>query len=159
MPEEERQPNFRMPAVIVAAIALAAVVGLVVGLRDVASDAERSASRDVPVVEQHEALKSEEKPTDVAEWPAGTAAYTVVLMEVGDESVARRRATAAVGAGVQVGVLDSDLYPSLEPNGWVLFAGRFGSREVAAEEAARYAALGFPNATPGFVGDPRDPES
>ena len=63
-----------------------------------------------------------------------------------DESIARARATAAVGAGIPAGVLDSDAYPTLEPGAWVLFTGRFDTETEAAREAARYAAAGFPEA-------------
>lgn len=157
VPEPPVQPSFRLPAFIVGAIALVAVGGVVFALEKVESDAEKSATRRVPVVDQTEQLKSDEKPTDVAAWPAGTSAYTVLLVTTGDEASARARATAAVGAGVPAGVLNSSDYPTLAPGRWALFTGRFDSREVAAEEATRYAAAGFPEAEPGFISDRREP--
>lgn len=157
VPEPAPPPNWTLPAGIVGAIALLAVAGIVFALRQVESDAEKEATKPVPVVTQPESAESDQKPTDVAAWPAGTAAYTVVLATADDEDTARAQATAAVGAGIPVGVLDSDAYPTLEPGLWVLFTGQFDSREGATEEATRYAALGFPNAEPRFVSDERDP--
>ena len=155
--EPPEEPNFRLPIAIVAVIALLAVGGTVFALEQVESDAEDSASRDVPIVTQPDARESESKPTDVLAWPAGTSAYTVVLDTTADESSARARATAAVGGGVAAGVLDSDAYPTLAPGEWVLFTGKFDSREAAAEEARRYAALGYPEARAEFVSDQRRP--
>lgn len=146
-----------MPALIVAAIAALAVGGVVFALEQVESGAEETAGRDVPVVEQPQAGKSDEKPTDVAAWPAGTAAYTVVLATAEDEATARARATAAIGAGVPAGVLDTDDYATLEPGRWALFSGQFDSREAAAAEARRYGAAGFPEAEARFVSDRRRP--
>jgi hypothetical protein len=145
-----------MPGAIVVAIALIAVGGVVFALDRVESDAERSATKPAIVVERPEPPGSEQKPTDVAAWPAGAAAYTVVLAKTSDEATARARATAVVGGGVPAGVLDSDDYPTLDPGLWVLFAGRFETQAEAAEEAARYVASGFPDAEPAFVSDGRD---
>ena len=140
-----------MPGTIVAGIALIAVGGVVFALDQVESDAEREATKPAIVVEQPPPPGSQ-KPTGVATWPTGAAAYTVVLAETPDETSARARATAAVDGGVAAGVLQSDAYPTLEPGMWVLFVGRFDTRVEAAEEATRYVAAGFPDAGVAFVG-------
>jgi hypothetical protein len=145
-----------MPTVIIAVIALIAVVGVLIALDQVESDAEREATKPAIVVKQPEQPGSEDKPTDVAAWPAGTSAYTVVLARASDETTARARATAAVGGGVPAGVLDTDAYPTLQPGMWVLFTGRFDTQAEAAEEAARYVASGFPDAEAAFVSDRRE---
>ena len=157
MPEPEPRPSWTVPAVIVGAIALLAVGGVWFALEQVESDAERQATKEVPVVERPAAPEADEKPTEVAAWPAGDAAYTVVLAKAPDETTARARAAAAVEDGVPAGVLDSDRYPTLEPDVWMLFAGRFETRDEAAAEAARYAAAGFPEAEARFVSE-QEPE-
>ena len=155
MPEPEPRVSWRTPAAIVVAIALVAVGAVAFALEQVESDAEREATEPAPVFRQDAPAASDQKPTDVAAWPADTSAYTVLLATEDDERAARARATAAVGSGVPAGVLDSDAYPTLAPGEWVLFAGRFETREQAADEAARYAAAGFPDARQAFVSEQR----
>ena len=144
-----------MPGAIVVLIALVAIAGLVFALEQVESDAEREATEPAIVIGGPQPPAGGEEPTQVATWPAGTDAYTVVLAETADETTARARATAAVEGGVPAGVLHSDAYPTLEPGTWVLFAGRFDTRAEAAEEATRYVAAGFPEAEAAFVSDRR----
>ena len=158
MPEPEPRQNWTAPASIIGAIAVIAIVGVLIALDQVESDAEREATKPAIIVEQPQPPGSEEKPTDVAAWPDGTAAYTVSLARMSDEDIARARATAAVGSGIPAGVLDSDAYPTLEPGEWVLFAGRFDTEAEAAREAARYAAAGFPEAQVAFVSDGSGPD-
>ena len=153
VPEPEPRQSWATPALIIGAIAVIAIVGVLVALDQVESDAEREATKPAIVVERPQPPGSEEKPTDVAAWPDGTSAYTVSLARMPDEDIARARATAAVGAGIPAGVLDSDAYPTLEPGAWVLFVGRFDTETEAAREAASYAAAGFPEAQVAFVSD------
>ena len=142
-----------MPSTIIVVIALVAIGGVVFALDQVASDAEREATKPAIVVQQPPPTAAGERPTEVATWPAGAAAYTVVLVRTPDETSARARATAAVAGGVPAGVLQSDSYPSLDPGMWILFAGRFETRAEAAEEATRYVAAGFPDAEAAYVGN------
>ena len=146
-----------MPGAIIVVILLIAGGGVVFALNQVESDAERAAKRPAVVVPPPQPPGGEQ-PTEVATWPAGTAAYTVVLAEAADETTARARAAAAVGAGVPAGVLGSDEYPTLEPGKWVLFAGRFDTRAEAAEEATRYVTAGFPDAEAEFIRGRRAPD-
>jgi len=145
-----------MPTVIIAAIALIAVVGVLIALDQVESDAEREATKPAIVVERPKPPRGEQ-PTDVAAWPTGTSAYTVSLAEAPDETSARARASAAVTGGVPAGVLQSDSYPTLDPGKWLVFAGRFDTRSEAEEEATRYVAAGFPDAEAVFVSDQLPP--
>ena len=158
MPEPEPPQSWAMPGAIVVVIALIAVAGLFFALEQVESDAEREAREPALVVGRPQPPAGGEQPTEVASWPAGTAAYTVVLAETPDETTARARATAAVEGGVPAGVLDSGAYPTLEPGTWVLFTGRFDTRVEAAEEATRYVAAGFPDAEAAFVSDRVPPD-
>jgi hypothetical protein len=138
-----------MPGAIIAVTVLVAVGGVLFALDQVESDAEREATKPAIVVRQPQPGG----PTEVASWPAGTAAYTVVLSEAPDETTARTHATAAVTGGVPAGVLDSDAYPTLDPGLWIIFVGRFETRAEAVEEAARYVSAGFPNAEAAFVSE------
>jgi len=146
-----------MPGAIIVVIALIAIGGVLLALNQVSDDAEREATKPTIVIEQPQQPGSEEKPTDVAAWPEGTSAYTVVLAKTSDETAARARATAAVGGGLPVGVLDSSDYMTLDPGMWILFAGRYDTEAEAAEDAARYVAVGFPDAEAAFVSDQAAP--
>lgn len=151
VPEEDPEPRWSVPIAIVIAIAVLAVAGVLLALEQVESDAEREATKPAVVVEPPEPPSPGTGPTEVAEWPDGVAAFTVALARLPDEATARARADAVVDAGVPAGVLDTSAYPSLEPGGWLLFAGRYETPQHAAEEAARYAAAGFPDAQPVLV--------
>jgi hypothetical protein len=157
VPEPEPRQSWATPGAIIVVIALIAIGGVVFALDRVESDAEREATKPAIVVQPPQQPGNEEKPTDVAAWPAGTAAYTVVLAKASDETTARARATAVVGGGIAAGVLNSTDYPTLDPGMWILFTGRYDTRADAAEDAARYVAAGFPDAEAAFVGDRRPP--
>ena len=151
VPEPEPEQSWTVPAVIIGAIALLAVGAVFFALQQVESDAEREAAEPAQVVERSPADGGNDG--DVAEWPAGRSAYTVVLAQAPDETTARTQASAARDAGVPAGVLESDRYQTLEPGTWVLFAGRFETVEAAAAAADRDAEAGLPDAEPRFVGD------
>lgn len=157
VPEPEPRPSWAMPAAIIAATALIAIVGVVIALDQVESDAEREATKPALVVERPEPPGGDERPADVRSWPTGTSAYTVALAEAPDETAARARATAALGGGVEAGVLESGAYPTLDPGAWLIFAGRFDTESEAQEEATRYVAEGFPDAEAVFVSDQLPP--
>lgn len=152
VPEPEPAQSWTVPAVIIGAIALLAIGAVFVALQQVESDAEREAAEPAEVVERPFA-RDGGSGSDVAEWPADRSGYTVVLAQAPDETTARTQATAALDAGLPAGVLESDRYPSLEPGTWVLFAGRFESLDEAEAAATRYAAAGFPDAEPQFIGE------
>ncbi len=145
-----------MPIGIIVVIALIAVGGVLIALDLVESDAAREATKPAIVVEQPKPARGGQ-PTDVAAWPTGTSAYTVALAEAPDETSARARAAAAVSGGVAAGVLQSDSYPTLDPGKWLVFAGRFDTRNEAEEEATRYVAAGYPDAEAVFVSDQLPP--
>jgi len=156
VPEPEPRQSWAMPGVIIAVIALIAIVGVVIALDQVESEAEREATKPAIVVERPQ--PSGGAPTGIATWPAGTSAYTVALAEAPDETTARARATAAARGGTSVGVLDSDDYPTLDPGSWLIFSGRFETESEAENEATRFvAAGGFPEAEAVFVSDQAPP--
>ena len=145
--EPPPRPRWGVPAAIVAAIALIAVAGVVFALEQVESDAEREATKPAAVLERPDPVGGGgERPTEVESWPARTSGYTVALARMPDETTARARATATLGGGIPVGILDASAYPSLASDDWLMYAGRFDTRAEAVEEAARYATAGFPDA-------------
>jgi hypothetical protein len=74
-------------------------------------------------------------PTAVPGWPPGLRAHTVVLVTTTDGPAARRVAREARGSGLEAGLIRSEPY-NLGSGLWVVFTGRFDTREGAARQAA-----------------------
>jgi len=75
---------------------------------------------------------------DLAEWPEGRTAWTVVLNSSGTREDAERIANELAGKGVPgVGVLDSDDFESLGPDSFVVFSGTYPGRAEADEALAQ----------------------
>ena len=68
---------------------------------------------------------------EIADWPAGKDAWTIVLESSSTEEAATARAQELIGQGIPVGLLNSDDYPSLEPGRWVVFSGQYDSQRAA----------------------------
>jgi predicted nucleic acid-binding Zn ribbon protein len=68
------------------------------------------------------------------EWPKGLTAYTVVIVTSGDKPAAKRVAEEAAKSGLEAGLLKSDDY-DLGRNLWIVFAGRFDTRQSAERQA------------------------
>jgi hypothetical protein len=79
------------------------------------------------------------------DWPAGTTAWTAVLASLRTEATARSAKSRVVAGGDPAGVLFSSDFSNLRPGYWVVFSGRYGSREPAIAQAARLKDL-FPTA-------------
>jgi hypothetical protein len=74
---------------------------------------------------------------DLATWPRGRSAWTVILNSSGTREDAQRLATGLAAKGIPgVGVLDSDDFDSLGPDSFVVFSGQYPNREQAAEALA-----------------------
>jgi len=89
-------------------------------------------------------------PTGAGSWPAGRSGYTNVLASVpqsagraGADASARRAAAAGLP---QVGVLDSNRYPSLRNGYYVVFSGVYSTATQAAAALASAHARGFTDA-------------
>jgi cell division septation protein DedD len=74
-------------------------------------------------------------PNAVPGWPAGVRAHTVVLVTTSDRPAARNVAREARRAGLEAGLLSSDRY-DLGTGLWIVFTGRFDTREGAVRQAA-----------------------
>ena len=68
-------------------------------------------------------------------WPAGEAAWTVVLYSGLTREAAEERATEIEAGGTTVGILDSDDYATLNGGYWVVFSGQYDSRAQAQSSA------------------------
>ena len=76
--------------------------------------------------------------TDLAEWPSGRSAWTVVLNSSGTREDAERIAGELAGKGVPgVGVIDSNDFESLGPDSFVVFSGVYDSEALAQEALAQ----------------------
>ena len=80
---------------------------------------------------------------EIAEWPAGKTAYTVVLVSATSRNAADSKAEQAIKRGIKAGVLRSDDFSTLRPGFWVVFAGQYDTSEQATRAADRYAEQGF----------------
>jgi hypothetical protein len=74
-------------------------------------------------------------PNKLAGWPAGLRAHTVVLVTTSDGPAARRVAREAWASGLEAGLIRSDPY-GLGSGLWIVFTGRFDTREGAVRQAA-----------------------
>lgn len=84
---------------------------------------------------------------EVAAWPTGKTAYTVVLLSLQDEEAANRAAKRAKAKGLDgVGVLNSDDYSTLNPGFFVVFHKQFRLRDEADKQVVRDAREGYDQA-------------
>jgi hypothetical protein len=84
-------------------------------------------------------------------WPAGQTGWAVILASKSQstfqESDAQLVADEAATAGVPMtGVLDSSLFPSLNPGYWAVFSGPYATREEAEAAAQTVQGQGYPDA-------------
>ena len=144
-------PSWRGPVALVAALLTIAAVALVLALVELAGDAEQVSEQPVatpaPTAVPTVAPTTTAPPSttippatddgttggtpEIADWPAGKDAWTVVLEASATREAAESRATELAQQGVPVGILDSNDYSSLEPNRFVVFSGQYDSRRAA----------------------------
>jgi SPOR domain len=68
------------------------------------------------------------------DWPDDLRGHTVVLVNTSDRAAARRVARQAARSGIETGLLRSDDY-DLGSGLWIVFAGRFDTRQGAERQA------------------------
>ena len=134
-------PNWRGPVALVAALLAIAALALVLALVELAGDAEQVAQQPAatptpvatptPEATIPPATDDGTGTPEIADWPAGKDAWTVVLESSATESAAQARATELSQQGVPVGILNSDDYSSLEPGRYVVFSGQYDSQRAA----------------------------
>lgn len=72
-----------------------------------------------------------------SDWPIGVTAWTAILASTRSESDARSAKGRVSAGGDPAGVLFSSDFSDLRPGYWVVFSGRFGSRDTAIAQAAK----------------------
>lgn len=139
-------PSWRGPVALVGGLLLIALIALVLALVELAGDAEQVAEQGATptpaptTTTVPTATPSIPPATDdgtgsttpeIADWPTGKDAWTVVLEASGTREAAEARANELSQLGVPVGILDSNQYPSLEPNKFIVFSGQYDSERAA----------------------------
>jgi hypothetical protein len=146
-------PSWRGPVALVVVLLAIAAAALILALVELAGDAEQvgeapqpTATATAPPAVAPATTPPPESTTvppaastpgatgttaEIAGWPAGTEAWTVVLESASTEQAAQQRAEELAGLGVPVGMLDSDDYGSLEPGRNVVFSGQYDSQRAA----------------------------
>jgi hypothetical protein len=145
-------PSWRGPVALVVVLLTVAALALVLALVELAGDAEQVApgtAAQTPTATATPGVAATPTPDsitippatadettggatpEIADWPAGKAAWTIVLESASTEQAATARATELAGQGVPVGILNSDDYGSLEPGRFVVFSGQYDSRRAA----------------------------
>jgi hypothetical protein len=85
------------------------------------------------------------------DWPTDAQGFTIQLSVVPkdgatQDSVDAAKKAATSNGAADVGALDSDLYPSLDPGNYVIYSGRYSTRKPAVTALGKLGA-GFPDAT------------
>jgi len=155
--------GWRVPLAIVGSLLALALIALILALVELSSPAEEivavpqtptPGAAATPVAPQNtpppeeggtaptpSATPAPETTTptaNLATWPQGKSAWTIVLNSSGTRDDAERLATELANKGVPaVGVIDSDDFESLGPDSFVVFSGQYGSRALADEALAQ----------------------
>jgi len=122
------------------------LIGVLLGRSGDESD---TAPPVVTVTTEAQTTPSQE-PSVVSEWPAGTDGWTVQLATLPKSNttstdVEASRAQLTGEGAPDVGVLDSDVYPSLPPGDYVIYSGVYDSQQQATK-AQRQLGSGFADA-------------
>jgi hypothetical protein len=147
-------PSWRGPVALVVGLLAIAALALILALVELAGDAEQVSEQPpgaaTPAPTPSVAATPTATPTfdsttippatadesampEVADWPDGKDAWTVVLETSQTREAAETRAKELAGQGVPVGVLDSDNYSSLQASTFVVFSGQYDSRRAATQ--------------------------
>jgi septal ring-binding cell division protein DamX len=147
-------PSWRGPVALVVGLLTIAAIALILALVELAGDAEQvappAAQTATPTPTPTTAGIPGSTPTpdsvtippatadeptggtpEIADWPDGKDAWTVVLESSSTRAAAEARAKELAGQGVPVGILDSNGYSSLEPGHFVVFSGQYDSKRAA----------------------------
>jgi sporulation related protein len=148
-------PGWRGPVALVVGLLAVAALALILALVELAGDAEQvneqppgaatPAATAPPAAATPTATPTFDSTTippatadesatpEIADWPDGKDAWTVVLESAQTREAAETRANELAGQGVPVGILDSDEYSSLQANTFVVFSGQYDSRRAATQ--------------------------
>jgi len=144
-------PSWRGPVALVAGLLAVAVIALILALVELAGNAEQVTEQPAATATPAPAAAAPTvtaTPTpitippatdngsttgtpEIADWPDGKDAWTVVLESSATQTAAESRAKELAGQGVPVGLLNSDGYSSIEPGRWVVFSGQYDTQRAA----------------------------
>jgi SPOR domain len=145
-------PGWRGPVALVVGLLAVAALALILALVELAGDAEQVNEQPpgaaTPTATPGAAATPTPTPTfdsttippatadesttpEIADWPDGKDAWTVVLESAQTREAAETRAKELAAQGVPVGILDSDNYSSLQANAFVVFSGQYDSKRAA----------------------------
>ncbi|MBJ7457402.1 MAG: SPOR domain-containing protein [Thermoleophilia bacterium] len=80
---------------------------------------------------------TEEEADGSSDWPLGATAWTAILASTRSERDARSAKGRVADGGDPAGVLFSSDFSDLRPGYWVVFSGRYGSRDTAIAQAVK----------------------
>jgi septal ring-binding cell division protein DamX len=138
-------PSWRGPVALVGGLLAVALAALVLALVELAGDAEQVGPQTATPTPTTTVVPTPESTTippatddgtgattpEIADWPAGKDAWTVVLESSSTREAAEARATELAQQGTPVGILDSDEYGTLEPGKVVVFSGQYDTQRAA----------------------------
>jgi hypothetical protein len=141
--------GWRWPLALVTGLLALALIALILALVELAGPAEHVtevAATPTPPASAPTATPPAAAPTpspsptpapatqNLATWPQGRTAWTVILNSSGTRADAERLAGDLAGKGIPgVGVLDSNDFESLGPDSFVIFSGQYQTRQQAAD--------------------------
>jgi cell division septation protein DedD len=170
-----RPPGWKLPAAIVAGVALVAVVAFGFGLREITHNARTEvadAGPAAPPPKKKPAAAKKQQPTapkkkaaaqkparkkpavqkatrraarPAGTWPAGKRGFTLILVSVDNRASAQSTARSIRGSGVPAGYLRSNDYRSLQKGFWYVYTGVYKTR-AKAEKAVAKLGRGYPGA-------------
>lgn len=162
-----RGPDWRLPLAVITAVIVLAIGGFVVAVISISNDSSSPTAASTTLHPQgaaSSATTGAAAPTaggapaaNIGAWAVGLPGWTVVLAAKHTRAAAYRVARRLAGQGIDVGVLESSLHPSLTPGYWVVFSGRYPTRAEAQSASAQLVSLGQSDAHPRLVGRPGGP--
>lgn len=158
-----RGPDWRVALAVIAAVIVLAIGGFVVVVISLSNSSNGSAAAratgtaaSTPQTTTPSA-GSTTAAANISTWEIGLPGWTVVLAAKHTRRAAYATAERLSGQGIDVGVLDSTQHPSLHPGYWIVFSGRYATRDAAASASAQLVTLGQASAHPRLVGRPGGP--
>jgi hypothetical protein len=148
-----RPPDWRIAAAIVLGVAALVLAGFAIALINLSSEANRSAASTPPPATPAKAATPAAPATPakaagapgIPGWPVGLPGWTVVLFSTTSRQSARATATRLSATGLHVGLLSTSQHTSstMKPGRWVVFTGRYPTRNAAGARAAALHVKGY----------------
>ena len=141
-----RPPSWKLAAAIVIGVVAVVVVALAIVANSLSSDADRAAAVHTRAPAAAAPANAASAPSAttattattpagggaIASWPAGKAAWTVVLATTSSRAAAEQRARDLIAKGVKAGVLDTSKF-AIDASGakFVVFTGQYSGQDTA----------------------------